>query len=287
MRAIVEVPWGPHRGTRVVLAPGETLRVGRHSTDLDLMRDPHVSRVHFELEWDGARCRVRDKDSVMGTMLNGEAVKEAEVRSGDFIRAGDTVLSVSFEGFSRRRPRPKILGRASASITRERKAAVLAALAAEKEPLFAILDPTRSDRVLELLREAVEYSRSLYEGAEGDAMSDVAPYLVELPDKRSRLVVSLVQEGWMRRFGIFLTSARPFKEVRRHFRRWLMLQEEETRERLYFRYYDPVTLRVFLPTCTPHKRELFYDEVSAFIVEGERGEVLRFSEGHDEPEVVG
>ncbi len=105
---------------------------------------------------------------------------------------------------------------------------MLEALADERDTLFALVDPTRSPRVLQLLRESVEYSRSLYEGSAGDTLADVAPYLVELPDKRSRLVTALVTEGLMRRWGVFLTSTRPFKDVRRHFRRFLVVREEDT-----------------------------------------------------------
>jgi hypothetical protein len=287
MRAIVEVPWGPHRGARVVLAPGDVLRVGRNGEGLDLPRDPQISRVHFELEWDGARCLVRDKRSMTGTLLNGEDVKEAEVRSGDFLRAGDTLVSVNFEGFTRRPPRPKIPGRRASSVTRARKRSVLDALAAEEGSLFAMVDPTRSPRVLQLLRESVEYSRSLYEGAGGDTLADVAPYLVELPDKRSRLVTALVTEGLMRRWGVFFTSTRPFRDVRRHFRRFLVVREEDTGERLYFRFYDPVVLRAFLPTCSVLQSREFFAEISAFLAEGDRGELYRFTVGAEEPEVVG
>jgi hypothetical protein len=287
MRAIVEVPWGPHRGARVVLAPGDVLRVGRHGEGLDLPKDPQISRIHFELEWDGARCVVRDAKSMTGTLLNGADVKEAEVQSGDFLRAGNTLVSVNFEGFTRRRPRPKIRGRRASSVTRARKKSVLDALAGESLPLFALLDPTRSPRISELLRESVEYSRSLYDGSEGDALSDVAPYLVELPDKRSRLVTSLVTEGLMRRWGIFVTSSRPFNEVRRHFRRFLMVREEETGDQLYFRFYDPVVLSAFLPTCSPLQLKEFFAELGVLLAESDRGELQRFTEGAPEPEVVG
>lgn len=287
MRAIVEVPWGPHRGSRVVLAPGDVLRVGRHSDGLDLPRDLQVSRRHFAIEWDGARCFVRDDESLTGTQLNGALVKEAVVQSGDFIRAGDTLVSVHFEGFTPRPPRPKIPGRRANSVTRAQKKLFLDGLDAEPEPLFAVVDPTRSLRVLQLLRESVDYNRSLYEGAGGDTLAGEAPYLVEFSGKRSKLVTALVTEGLMRRWGIFLTSSRPFREVRRHLRRFLIVKEEGTGDRLYFRYYDPVVLRAFLPTCSARQSSDFFAEVSAFLAEGDRGELFRFTEGAAEPELVG
>ena len=160
---------------------------------------------------------------------------------------------------------------------------MLAALRAEKLPLYAVLDASRGDRVLTLLRESVEESRSLYEGLAGDALADVAPHLVELP-KDSRLLESIVREGWHRRWAIFLTSERPFKQVRRHLRRFLMVKEEYVVEPMYFRFYDPVVLRVFLPTCSLRQRQEFFGDISSFLVEGERGEVLRF--GPDEAEGI-
>lgn len=285
-RAIVEVPWGPHRGTRAVLTPGKVLRIGRHGDDIELGKDPRVSRAHLEVDWDGNRCLVRDRGSVTGTELDGQRIDEALAHNGSWIRAGDTLISVHFEGHSKRLPRPKFAGRPGNVITRARKKSVLEALAAEPARLYAILDPTRTPRIIELLRESVEYSRSLYEGDEGDAMWEAAPYLVELPDKRSRLVKALVTEGLVRRWGIFVVSSRPYKDVRRHFRRFLMVQDEAG-ERMYFRYYDPVVLRAFLPTCTPVQAKEFFQDIDAFLAEGDRGELLRFAVGAREPKVVG
>ena len=285
-RAIVEVPWGPHRGTRAVLTPGKVLRIGRHGDDMELPKDVRVSRAHLELEWDGNRCVVRDRGSVTGTEINGTKIDEAEARNGDWIRVGDTLISVHFEGYTKRVPRPKMAGRPGNTLTRARKKSVLDGLANETDHLYAILDSTRSPRILGLLRESVEYSRSLYEGDEGDALWEAAPYIVDLSDKRSRLVKALVTEGLVRRWGIFVVSKRPFKDVRRHFRRFLMVQDEAA-ERMYFRFYDPVVLRAFLPTCTLVQANEFFQEVEAFLVEGDRGELLRFTKGAAEPTVVG
>lgn len=282
MRVIIEIPWGPSRGKKAILAPGQVLRVGRtERADLVVPHDARMSATHFELSWDGSMCRVRDRNSTGGTLLNGEEVKEAAVESGDWIRAGDTVLSIYFERATPRKPRPRIAGRSGNVLTKARRTRVLEALRAEERPLFAVLDASRSDRVLTLLRESVEEYRSLYEGVQGDALGDVAPYIVELP-KGSTLLDALVREGWQRRWGMFLTSDRPFKMVRRHFRRFLMVKEEETGEPLYFRFYDPVVLRVFLPTCSVRQRHEFFGDILSFFVEGERGDVLRF--GPDEAE---
>jgi Domain of unknown function (DUF4123)/Inner membrane component of T3SS, cytoplasmic domain len=157
----------------------------------------------------------------------------------------------------------------------ERALPILLAAAAE-EPLHAVLDAARSPRILEVLREAVEEHRSLYEGVKGEALDDVAPYLVRL-DAGSRLLGQLVGEGWARRWGIFTEGAVPRREIRRHLRRFLMVEDEKRGEPLYFRFYDPGVLRAFWPTCSRRQRAELLGPLRSFLVEGERGEVLRLA----------
>ena len=146
---------------------------------------------------------------------------------------------------------------------------------AEAGALHVVLDAARSDRILSALREAVEEHRSLYEGAQSLALEEVAPYLVRLPAD-SRLLAQLVHEGWTRRWGIFLEGRVPARELRRHLRRFLVV-EEDSGEPLYFRYYDPGVLRDFWPTCSRLQRASLVGPLQAFLVEGDRGEVLRLT----------
>jgi hypothetical protein len=146
---------------------------------------------------------------------------------------------------------------------------------AEGAPLYALLDSARSDRVLELLRESVETYRSLFEGLRGAVVEEAAPYLVELPGN-SRLLGRLVEEGWGKSWGVYLASRRPFAELRRHFRKLLYVKEEDTRKEMFFRFYDPRVLRVFLPSCAARQAEEVYGEIEVFVMEGEEGEALRF-----------
>jgi hypothetical protein len=125
---------------------------------------------------------------------------------------------------------------------------------ARREPLYAVLDGARDERILELLREHVEAHRSLYDGAEGETFEDVAPYLVGPMREDSALLDKLVMEGWGKRWGIYFTSRDRFAEVRRHWRRFLMVELEEAGERVYFRFYDPWVLRVFWETCDERQR---------------------------------
>lgn len=296
-RVILEVTLGRKAGTRRVLSPGETLRVGRRERADLVVPDDQMSAPHFEIAWDGQRCTLRDLRSQKGTYVSGQKVTEAELGNASWIRAGNSDFLLFFEEATpppadpdeelldadeddvspvlaewlrlhREKNRGAVLARAA------RAEAALAALAAEG-PLHAVVDASRSDRILTLLRESVEEHRSLYEGVGGEALAHVAPYLVSLP-RGSRLLGRLVTEGWERRWASYLVCPRPFREVRRHLRRFLMVADADTRERFYFRFYDPGVLRSFFPAATERQRHDLFGEIGAFLVEGERGELLRF-----------
>jgi hypothetical protein len=55
-----------------------------------------------------------------------------------------------------------------------------------------------------------------------------------------------------------------------------MVADADTRKKYYFRFYDPVVLRAFVPTCTTKQRAELFGDARAFLVEGESGEVARF-----------
>lgn len=271
-RAILEIRGGPLSSRKATLDPGATLRIGRTDrADLVVPQDSRLSAVHCAVSWDGARCTVRDLDSAGGTFLKGARVSEAEVQSGGWIKAGDTSVMVYIEASS-----PPV---AVAEGPVEPRLLALARLRGLQRTgtLFAVVDASRGDRPLTLLREAVDQHRSLYDGIKGEALAHVAPYLAALrPD--SDLLDRLVREGWGSRWAIYLylSHPRPFLDVRRHLRRFLLVEDDETGKKYYFRFYDPFTLRVFLPTCTPRQRRDFFGEVACYLAEGEDGQLLSF-----------
>ncbi len=69
-----------------------TLALGRGVEPPGLvLEDPRVSRRHLELVRAERSVRLKDTSS-SGTWVNGEPVKEAELRDGDLVRVGDTFL---------------------------------------------------------------------------------------------------------------------------------------------------------------------------------------------------
>ncbi|AUX39060.1 hypothetical protein SOCE26_004420 [Sorangium cellulosum] len=288
-RCIVEIRGGKLTGTKAVLDPGRTLRVGRSDlADLVVPHDAQLSAPHFELTWDGARCTLRDLRSLTGTRLDGAAVAalhEAEVQHGAWIQAGHTDFMVYVEGHT---PPPADAGdddddeeldeeerRARVA----RRAAAERALAALRDeaavaPLYVVLDAARDDRILELLRESVERHQSLYEGQPAEPLDEVAPYLAGPMAPDSRLLERLVREGWGRRWGIFCTSEEKFAEVRRHFRRFLMAELEDELDRVYFRFYDPRVMSTFLPVCSVSQLDELTRQLTRILCEDRQGRLL-------------
>jgi hypothetical protein len=268
-RLIIEVRTGALR-TKAIVAPGAKLRVGRtERADVVIERDPGISGVHFELAWDGSRAALRDLGSAGGTLLSGKAIEgPTEIPHGSWIKAGETSFLVYREAFTPRKTEP-----ADPALA----ARALEALSPKVGRLYAILDAARDERVLILCRESAEEFRSLYEGVKGDALEDVAPHLVRF-EKGSGLLERLLSDGWGKSFGVFFESRASFKSVRRHLRRLLMVEEDTTAARLYFRYYDPRVLREFLPIATVRQAdEIFADVIDGFFIESEDGTIASFA----------
>jgi hypothetical protein len=170
------------------------------------------------------------------------------------------------------------------------------------QPLYAILDGARSPQIYKMLAEARDETKkaaeaqnpgaagptyqppaagmleggaqyeSLFEGWSKAQLALFAPYLVSLPPW-SKLLEKLVKKGWGKSWGVYLTSHVAFAEIRHHFRHFLMVNLPDGKQ-VYFRFYDPRVLRVYLPTCTPEEIAYFFGPVSRFAIEDEKPETL-------------
>jgi serine/threonine-protein kinase len=94
---ILHVIIGPHKGRRFVFSGHDNFIVGR-SPDAHFRlpeKDPYFSRLHFLVEVNPPRCRLVDLDSLNHTFVNGIMVDSAQLREGDLIQGGETVIQVS------------------------------------------------------------------------------------------------------------------------------------------------------------------------------------------------
>ena len=112
----------------------------------------------------------------------------------------------------------------------------------------------------------------LYDGDSAVNLARWAPYLIRL-QPNSPLLRVLIEKGWGKGWASYLTTTSPFEEVRKHFRKFLMVQIEQGKE-VYFRFYDPRVMRDFLPTANNAELTIFFGPVSEWIIEGPEGEEL-------------
>ena len=116
----------------------------------------------------------------------------------------------------------------------------------EDKSAYVILDGASVEGMLGRLKAAKEEWACLYRGELEPDLADAAPYLVKLREK-SDLTDWILEEGWGNHWGVFVISEAGLEALRRHLRKFLRVKDPEGNV-LYFRYYDPRVLRLYLPT---------------------------------------
>jgi hypothetical protein len=74
-------------GRRISLKTGVTT-VGRDEIADIAIDDRGLSRIHFEIAWNGEVAAIRDRQSTNGTFLDDARISEVVLRSGNVIKAG-------------------------------------------------------------------------------------------------------------------------------------------------------------------------------------------------------
>jgi len=269
MPFFLEVQSGLRKGDKIRLNPGQVVRIGRtDKSDFAFADDSHMSSAHFSVDCGAGGCRLGDLRSRNGTLVNGQKVDAATLKNGDTIVAGETVFLVRIEGED-----TAAVDRLAPDATPQER--LLYLLRSDFQPLYAVLDAARDIKILALLLKSNEEYQSLYEGPQGAKLAQVAPYLVRLK-KDSILLEKLVRDGWGESWGVYLTCASEFNEVRRHLRHFLEVMLPEG-EQVYFRYYDPRVLRVYLPTCTFEETDSFFGPIQNYLMEDEDHSLLQFA----------
>jgi len=114
-------------------------------------------------------------------------------------------------------------------------------------------------------------------------MAEVAPYLVKL-QKGHKFTEWLIDNYVGKHWGIFAISSASMVDVRKHFRTFLMVQGPDGKS-VYFRYYDPRVLRLYLPTCNAEETSQVFGPIDSFWLEDEsQHKVLSFSVAASLPE---
>jgi hypothetical protein len=129
--------------------------------------------------------------------------------------------------------------------------------------LYAILDacdePVVPTKVAEI---GPDRAISLFRGRAEHEQWAFAPYLAKVD---GMLLDWIIATLWGKPWGIFAMAEYDLLAVRKHFRRFLIVEEPDGGT-MYFRYYDPRILAAFLPTCTNAELEEFFGPIKAFAV---------------------
>lgn len=133
--------------------------------------------------------------------------------------------------------------------------------------LFTLLDSARIGVDIIRAKELNPDHDSLYRGTPEQSLAYVAPYLFPF-DPQSEFAIWYMQNGWGNSWGLLVYSEIDLKALVKHFRHFLKVKKEDG-EQLYFRFYDPRVLRVFLPTCDERQLRDFFGSVDYFICEDE------------------
>ena len=142
------------------------------------------------------------------------------------------------------------------------------------EHTYAIVDGASCEELLDRLAEFQPENVCLYTGELAPDVAECAPYLVRL-EPGTDFCRWFVDEGWGKHWGIFLLSPTGMQEMRKHLRTFLLVRSPEGKS-LYFRYYDPRVLGMYLPTVNAAERKLVFGKVRSFFCETEAGGLLAF-----------
>jgi len=132
---------------------------------------------------------------------------------------------------------------------------------------YAILDGASVPDLPRILERFEVEAECLFRGELESDVALAAPYLMALqPDEP--FTEWLLQEGWGQHWGIFAVSKIGLRELRMHLRTLLKVYGPDMKP-LYFRYYDPRVLRVYLPTCNEKELQAIFGPVLRYLMEDE------------------
>jgi pSer/pThr/pTyr-binding forkhead associated (FHA) protein len=99
----IRIRSGVEEGELYPLFENREITVGRSPTNNIFIRDKNVSRIHCQIVVTGEGVTLTDLQSTNGTFVNEQRVGEANLKPGDEVRIGTTLLQLEeTEGDERR-----------------------------------------------------------------------------------------------------------------------------------------------------------------------------------------
>ena len=133
--------------------------------------------------------------------------------------------------------------------------------------MYFICDVTQDDINLEQLKSFNCTYISLYKVKDDTDLNVAIPYLVPF-EKEDGCRERIITNFWGNAVGVFVFSKASLDDLFDHFRRFLIVKDEEGKK-MYFHFYNPHVLRIFLPTCDNQQLKDFFGPIEKFICEDE------------------
>ncbi len=149
--------------------------------------------------------------------------------------------------------------------------------------VYAILDGASVNGLLDQLEAHHPEHCCLFSGELDEELAQTAPYLVLL--ESSSPFTEWVLSGFGKHWGIFAIAREPMRAVRRHLRTFLRVQDPDGKW-LFFRYYDPRVLRVYIPTLNETDTRPVFGPVHFYACESKtENELLVYRRKDDLPHI--
>ncbi len=149
---------------------------------------------------------------------------------------------------------------------------------------YAVLDGARVDKLVRQIATLRAPSACLFAGKLEPSRARIAPYLVQL-ERDGAFTNWLFERGIGRSWGIFIRTDSELDPLRKHLRRFLLVRGPDGKQ-LYFRWYDPRVLRIYLPTCDDGDVAQLFGPVDSFGVESDDARELLLFHGDTAPPSV-
>ncbi|MBL8896540.1 MAG: DUF4123 domain-containing protein [Planctomycetes bacterium] len=141
---------------------------------------------------------------------------------------------------------------------------------------FAVLDGARIEKLASALETHGAEAQCLLAGKLSPSVARTAPYLVRL-ERDASFTTWLLERGWGKSYGVFVRATLELGTLRRHLKRFLVVAGPDG-QRLFFRFYDPRVLRLYLPTLNAEEMAQVFGPVRAYAMESADGrELLAFT----------
>ena len=128
-------------------------------------------------------------------------------------------------------------------------------------PNYILLDAARMLSDMDVAQEMNKEFVSLYKGSAEQHLGSVAPYLFKYGKNES--FDNWIEERAGKSYGVFVKCKDDMDDMSYHFRKFLKVKTEDLQQ-LYFRFYDPRVLRIFLPTCDRKQNKEFLGPIQVF-----------------------